>query len=187
MTDLARDPIINVIYNDIKGPIRFLLDNHFEPAAVKLTYAGIDTMAYLGMPSSQTDVTREDFVKWAERYIHFPCKEQLSGLDLYGARCSVLHAHSSASKLSRGGKCRMVGYVDQRVPEVAYQPEVSKEFVIVSIRGLVEAFFTGIDWFLIDLFVNREKATVAENRLQNMLHTLPYEHTSQPPTAKTSQ
>ena len=81
----------------------------------------------------------------------------------------------------------MVGYVDQRVPEVAYQPEVSKEFVIVSIRGLVEAFFTGIDWFLIDLFVNREKATVAENRLQNMLHTLPYEHTSQPPTAKTSQ
>ena len=176
MTDFTIDPIINVIHNGIKGPIRLLLDNDFEPAAIKLIFAGIDTMAYLDMPATQTDVTRQGFVKWCERYIHFPCKEQLSGLDLYGARCSVLHAHSSASKLSREGKCRMIGYADHMVPEVAYQPSKSKEFVVVSIRGLAEALFTGIDKFLIDLFANREKATVAENRLQNMLHTLPYEH-----------
>src|ERR1700730_12721886 len=116
MVAFTRDPIINVIYNDIKSPIRLLLDRHFEPAAVKLIYAGIDTMASLGIPDTQTDVTREDFVKWCERYIHFRCKEQLSGLDLYGARCSVLHAHSAISRLSRQGKCRMLGYADHMVP-----------------------------------------------------------------------
>jgi hypothetical protein len=39
-------------------------------------------MAFLGMPENQIDVTRQDFIQWVDRYIHFPCKEQLSGLDL---------------------------------------------------------------------------------------------------------
>jgi hypothetical protein len=175
MTDLRSDPIINVIHGGIKQPIRLLLDNECYPAAVTLIYAGIDTMAFLAMPAKQTDVTRDDFVKWSERYVHFPCQEQISGLDLYGARCSVLHAHSATSKLSREGNCRMILYGDHMVPEVVYKPGIHGGVVMVSIRGLVEAFFSGIDKFLVDLFADRERASIADHRFQNMLHTLPYD------------
>ncbi len=140
-------------------------------------------MAFLNMPSKRADVTGDDFVRWAERYIHFPCQEQLSGLDLYSARCSVLHAHGIKSKLSRQGKCRMVGYADHMVPEVSYRPKVSVDLVIVSIRALAEAFFSGVDRFLIDLFSDVAKAALAEERLKWMHHTLPY----QPGTPKNPQ
>jgi hypothetical protein len=180
MIDFARDSIINVVHNGIKRPIRLLIDSDCYPAAVTLTYSGIDAMAFLNMPSAQTEVTQKDFVKWAERYICFPCEGQLSGLDLYGARCSVLHAHGAASRLSRKGKCRMIGYTDQMVPEVVYRPGIRRDFVVVSIRGLVEAFFTGVDHFLVDLFANSQKASVANERFRNMHHTLPVTHSDKP-------
>jgi hypothetical protein len=175
MADLTRDPIINVIHGGIKRPITLLLENNCCPAAVILIYSGMDTMAFLGMPKTQTEVARQDFIQWAERYIHFPCSEQLSGLDLYGARCSVLHAHSTYSKLSREGKCRMIGYVDYMVPEARFQRDISTELVILSIRGLATAFFAGVDLFLVHLFADKARAKPAEQRLRGILHTLPFE------------
>ena len=172
MADLSRDPIINVIHNGIKKPIRLLVDNECFPAAVILIYSGMDTMAFLGLPAKQSAVKREDFIAWVERYVRFPCRNQLTGLDLYGARCGVLHAHGIDSTLSRAKQCRMIGYADHMVPEVVYRPEVSKEIVMVSIHGLAEAFFAATDRFLVDVFSNNEKAEVAEERFRRMHHTL---------------
>ncbi len=173
MPSLTKDPIINVIHGGIKRPITLLLENHCYPATVILIYSGMDTMASLGMPETQTEVTRHDFIRWAQQYIRFPCPEQLTGLDLYGARCSVLHTHSTSSKLSREGKCRMIGYANHIVPEVQYEPNVSKDLVMLSIRGLAEAFFTGVDSFLVDLFANKIRAKLAEQRFTQILHTIP--------------
>jgi hypothetical protein len=122
MTDLSRDPIVNAIHNGIKRGIRISLENDCLGSAVILILCGIDAMAYLSVPASQEDVTRSDFVKWVERYMKFPCKEQLTGLDLYGARCAMLHNYGVASDLSRKGKCRQVGYMDKSVPEFALIP-----------------------------------------------------------------
>ncbi len=36
-------------------------------------------MASIGMPATQEDVTRDDFVKWAERYIQSPGARDLPG------------------------------------------------------------------------------------------------------------
>jgi hypothetical protein len=113
--EFTRDPIVNVVYTGIKRPIRLLIDSECFPAAVTLIYSGMDAMAFLNMPSRQQDVTGKDFISWADRYISFPCREQVSGLDLYGARCGVLHAHGIKSKLSRartvpnGWLCRSHG------------------------------------------------------------------------------
>jgi hypothetical protein len=67
----------------------------------------------------------------------------------------------------------MVGYADHMVPEVCFKPNVSPKLVIISIRGLAETFFVGTDNFLVDLFADRAKASVAEQRLRWMHHTLP--------------
>lgn len=173
MISMERDPIINAIYGGIKKGIQVAIENKCFDAAVILILSGIDSMAFLGMPSHQQDVKREDFVKWAEGYITFPCDDQLTGLDLYGARCAMLHSYGVVSKLSREGQCRMVGYMDNSDPEVRYNPEVSKDFVLVSVTALAEAFYSGIDQFLVDLFSNKERAGVAEKRLAWFIQKYP--------------
>ena len=130
-------------------------------------------MAYIAMPAGQYDVTRDDFVKWAEQYIKFPCSEQLTGLDLYGARCAMLHSYGTASKLSREGKCRQVGYMDKSVPEVCFAPNVSNNLVLVSVPALAEALFAGVDKFLVHMFEDRKKAPIAEQRLKNLVQAIP--------------
>jgi hypothetical protein len=157
MKELRRDPIVNAIYGGIKKGIQVTIEHGCFDSAVILILSGMDSMAYLNMPAGQEDVTKNDFVAWVERYIKFPCKEQLTGLDLYGARCSMLHSFGTVSKLSREGKCRLVSYMDKSIPEVRYNPAVSKELVLVSVPGLAEAFFIGLDIFLVDLLLIRKR------------------------------
>jgi hypothetical protein len=174
MADLSRDPIANAINNGIKRDIRVALENNCLGAAVILVLSGMDTMAYLGMPPNQENVTRTDFVRWADGYIKFPCKEQLTGMDLYGARCAMLHNYGTASDLSRQGKCRQVGYMDKSIPEVCFEPTVAKDVVMLSVPALAEAFFCGVDRSLIDLFADRNRASIAEQRLKNLVQAIPY-------------
>jgi len=62
----------------------------------------------------------------------------------------------------------MVCYMDKGVPEVRSKPDVD-DLVIVSVSALADAFFEGIDAFLVDLFSNKEKAAIAEERLKELM------------------
>lgn len=172
MTTIKNDPITNAIYGGIKRGIEVTLENHCYGSAVKLIFSGMDTMAYLDMPGGQQDVEKKDFISWVERYIKFPCKDQLTGLDLYGARCAMLHTYGARSKLSREGKCRMVCYMDKSIPEIRSKPGID-DLVMVSISALADAFFKGINEFLVDLFANKDKAAIAEIRLKELMQEYP--------------
>lgn len=175
MTDLSRDSVINVIDRGIKEGIRVTIENKCYGSAVILILSGIDTMAYLSMPETQEDVQKTDFIGWVDKYLRFPCKEQLTGLDMYGARCGMLHSYSSNSKLCREGKCRQIGYMDNSRPEIIYDPKKSTELVMVSVEALRNSFFNGVDKFLIDLFSDKKKSLLAEKRFQWLVHSIPYE------------
>jgi hypothetical protein len=162
-----------VIQNQIKKGVRVALDNECYSSAIILIYSGIDTMAFLSMPPKQLDVTRDDFIQWADRYLIFPCKEQVRGIEFYGARCAMLHTFTISSKLSRRGDARQIGYVDKSVPEITYNPSISKDLVMVSIAALAESFFQGVDKFLIDVFSDSKRAPLVEDRLQSLVHLLP--------------
>jgi hypothetical protein len=102
--ELQNDPIINTIEKGIKRDIQIALDNHCLRAAVILIFAGMDAMAFLSMPVDKNDVRREDFISWTAKYIKFPCKEQLTGEDLYGLLelSPPFHRDNSTGCLSRG-------------------------------------------------------------------------------------
>ena len=175
MAKLEDDPIINAIHKGIKRDIEIALNNNCLRAAVMLIYAGMDAMAFLDMPEAQPEVKKKDFIFWAERYVHFPCEQQLTGSDLYGARCSMLHAYGAVSRTSKVGKCRLIGYMNRSVPEIRYSTaEHLRHVVLVSIPALKDAFFKGIDKFLIDAFSNRKKAKIVEKRLKTFIHQFPY-------------
>lgn len=173
MVNLARDPVINAINNGIRRGIEVTVANGCYGSAVVLVYSGMDSMAFLAMPKGQTDVTGKDFIEWADRYIRLPCTERLTGADLYGARCAMVHNYSVYSKMSRDGKCRLVGYMDKAVPEIMYNPEVSEELVLVSVPALAEAFSRGIDKFLVEAFSDKTRAPVVEERMRKLVQCLP--------------
>ena len=173
MPDLSQDLVINVLHNQIKRSIRLLLDERCFGAAVLLILSGVDTMAYLGMPASQSDVSRKDFIGWANSYIQFPCADQLSGEDLYGARCSMLHQYGAVSEMSRSGKCRMLAYMSESIPEIRFDPKVNSDLVLVSVPALADTFFSGVDRFLVDVFSDPTRRSVAEQRLQTLMRQTP--------------
>src|SRR5262249_10261579 len=137
--------------------------------AVLLIYAGMDTMAYLGMPAEQQEVKRDDFIKWAENYIRFPCKEQLSGEELYAARCATLHTYGTESRMNRKEAIRQLCYMNASIPEIRSAP-TQPHLAIVSIPALAEAFFQGIDRFIVDLFTDSRRRPIAEARFQKIMH-----------------
>lgn len=173
MEDLTRDPVINAIHNGIRRGIEITVANNCHGSAVVLIYSGMDSMAYLAMPKDQTDVSGKDFIDWADHYIKFSCKDQLTGADLYGARCAMVHTYSVHSRMSREGKARLIGYMDQSVPEVRYNPDVNKQLVLVSVPALAEAFFQGTDRFLVDAFSDKTRAPIVEARMKNLVQCLP--------------
>ena len=174
MVDLKQDPLINAVYNGIKKGIDATHDAGCLGSCLILIYSGIDTMAFLNMPKDQINVNRQDFITWVERYIRFSCKEQITGLDLYGARCATLHQYGIDSDLSRAGQCRKILYMNKGIPEIRYDPAKDKGIVVVSIKALKQAFNDGVDKFLVESFSDQARAVIVNDRLKSLLQVFPY-------------
>jgi len=165
--------VANVILNGILKPPHLLLEKGFERAAVVLVYSGMDAMTFMNLPAGQTGSTRKDYIAWAEQYIRFPCHEKVTGVELYAARCGVLHTFTPDSDLSREGKARRIFYIDQHTPEVSHDAAVASDVVVVSVHGLYTAFENGVRQFLKDLHTDAARETLALERLDKMFHDIP--------------
>jgi hypothetical protein len=86
MTGFRDAPLLKVVEDGIKRDIEVALEHERFRAAVVLLYAGIDSMACLGLPEGQTEVRGEDLIRWADRYIRLHSDQQLTGEEHYGAR-----------------------------------------------------------------------------------------------------
>jgi len=186
--NLSEDHIINVIDNGFKRDITVLLENKCYRGALILIYSTIDAITFSSSPKVKTD--RHDFINWCETYLRIiginERKEayKLSGIDLYGARCSMVHTygHMLESDLSKQGKCCIIGYMDGRVkqnPPTLKTSLISGQenlLVMVSVFDLSDALFKGINDFLIDLYGNKDKNKdrihVFENKVKQYIHTL---------------
>jgi hypothetical protein len=167
------DPITNVIHDGLKEPIRELLQRKFYGAALLLTLTTIDIVAWLGTPLGRTRASKHDFARWVERHIELQGNTTISGLEWYGARCGVLHTYSPYSDFNSKG-LRNIGYVEDMTPAVRYDSAISTELVMVSIHAFVEAFLSGLDKYLIELYSDRDKAKIADERFKKMFHTYPF-------------
>ncbi len=179
MIDLRQDPVVNVVQEGIKGDLRAVLETGRFRAAVTLTFAGIDQLAYLGMPPAKVEVEPEDFIEWADRYIAIDdAPIQPAGVDYYGARCGMLHTYGSASRRSRRGDARHIFYKYRRPgPAVDFlrpsDPDLKSGCFVVSVEALTEAFVRGADRFLVDVFRDETRAAIAEKRFRGMYHLIP--------------
>jgi len=72
-------------------------------ATIAMIYICIDTMAFLAMPADQTTQGKKDFVKWVDTYLKTEAGQpyEYRGIDVYAARCALLHAFSAETEAHR--------------------------------------------------------------------------------------
>ena len=76
--------------------------------ALSILFVGIDIVASLERQPGEG--TKTSFTRWVEQYL-LPAKPLgCTSLDLYAARCGILHTFTAESDLSRTGKARKLYY-----------------------------------------------------------------------------
>lgn len=150
--------------------LRACLGSCFAEEALVLVYSAIDTLAFLGSPTGTEFSEKRRFIEWCEKYI-VPCfgsrSDGPSGIDLYGARCGVLHVSSAKSSDGQKGKAREIWYQFRGQHGLNLATNTRKVAVALEVEVLVAAFEKGSHCFLEELNRDQAKYALAEERARS--------------------
>ena len=145
--------------------IELCLKNTLLSSALILIYSGIDSMANLD--KSDRFGTRKDFYNWVDKYMQPRAKLNCSAVDLYNARCGILHNNSPDSNLSNIKKAKLIYYV-WKIEKEWLQDFVNKnekeEVVVVQVSELFTVYKQGIERFFSEI---EESIDLKEKILNN--------------------
>ena len=115
LTDPKMDrtqPTLGNLVDDLRASIVLLLEALKPMSAMILVYSAVDILGALD--SDDGIATRDTFIDWANRYMDPAGALGCSGLDLYSARCGLLHNWSPVTRLTKAGTAREFIYVLDR-------------------------------------------------------------------------
>lgn len=156
----------------LKG-IALSLENELPEQALASIYSGIDTLGLLGAATGITDATRSTFMTWCEAYI-LPRVQSVEGdpltaVDLYAARCGVLHTSTPESALGRKGDAREIWYQFRGRTGVNMLCDLSVPALRLDVEVFAWAFRDGAVAFFADLQKDPARLQVADARAQHFL------------------
>jgi hypothetical protein len=125
------------------------LAKHRLVPCLTLLYSGIDVVASL--ERGPAEKTKAAFVRWVDENLlkaqPLPC----TALELYAARCGVVHTFTAESDLSRKGSARRVIYAwgSAKTEDLAAAASLlGRTDVPVHIRELIDGFRAGLANYL---------------------------------------
>jgi hypothetical protein len=144
----------------------------FITPSLMLAYATIDIMAWLNRDVSHLDVQRSDFIKWVDTYLLPNSQLSCTAIDLYAARCSLLHSYSAESRLSREGKASQLlyawGVADEQELQKLIDLEGSRDAKAVQVEKLLAALKKGVEQFISNVVHNKLVLHRADKFFSNM-------------------
>lgn len=159
-----------VFIEHITSDIKFCLENKRMAAGAQLLMSAIDIASGIERPREKLDTDRNDFIPWADRYLTLSGPEYtLRGVDLYAARCGLLHGYTAQAKLTRQGKAAMLGWLDDMQPPVRANQDQS--LILASLAALFEAFNHGLADSISRINGSEELALLVNERLGFMFQT----------------
>ena len=145
---------------------------HSLPALI-LIYSGIDILANLSRPKGKEKGTHKDYCKWCEKYI-LPNTQDIycDSIDLYAARCAVVHSYGYKTELTNLGKARIMAYAwgDKTAKGMKVITDLTQFKDSVShlhINKLAEGFALGIDKFFEDIKNDPEMDKLVKKRAKD--------------------
>ena len=144
--------------------IECLSSNRFYEAALMLTYAGIDQMAWLSVPDTISD--GKDFKAWVEKYINPNNTLGCSADDLWAARCGLVHTAAAESRDSTNLKAKKIYYVSG---DVVCTENKTSDTVIINSTNLMKAFISGAYSFISEVKLDAVKNVIAIQKAGSIL------------------
>lgn len=149
------------------------LDAGLAEAALALIYSGIDTFGLLAAPPAIEDAGSDTFKQWCEKYI-LPRVQPLEGgpvtaIDLWAARCGVLHTSTPLSALERAGKAHQIWYRLNGSAGVNLIMNTALPPLGIDIQNLATAFKEGGIACITDINQNAMAYQAADTRSQHFL------------------
>jgi hypothetical protein len=137
----------------IRRGIDLCLGEELVVPALALLYSGIDVLGFL--VSAEPKATGKTFSRWADDYLtEFLKKKGIGGIDLFSARCGVLHTAQAPSDLVDKGKARELWYRFRGEAHINLITNTPQPAVLIDVEELVEAFGGGVDLMIGDLQTN---------------------------------
>jgi hypothetical protein len=140
--------------------IEVCIEKKVSGPALILIYSAIDTVGWLN--SADEHATRTSFIKWVDTYLLKAKPLKCSALELYAARCGLLHTFSADSRLSSERKARRIFYawgtaIVQDLQRSIDLINKSTECVAVHVNDLYEGWRLGVLHFTEELEKDHER------------------------------
>jgi len=137
---------LDQFYERIGSAIGILAGKKYIEAALMLTYAGIDQMAWLSV--SVQESSGSDFKAWAEKYIQPEKNLGCSVDDLWSARNALLHTASADSRDTAKGKAKKVYYT---TGSAVCTENKTTDTVFINAHNLIERFIASWLTYRLDI------------------------------------
>lgn len=153
--------------NIIKS-IELCLNAKLQISSLVLLYSGIDIVAWLNRPVSKERATKKDFIRWVDDYLLPSTNIKCEAIDLYAARCAIVHSYSFSSKLSKEGEAKEIYYSWGKANIKSLQNDIDrrskKSAIAIHINDFLEAFKEGIEKFKLSIKSDKEKGKIICDR-----------------------
>jgi hypothetical protein len=151
LEDIALQPYFQAI-RQLKDSIEDCVSKGRVLSCLTLLYSAIDIFASLERQPNEG--TRGSFVRWVDTYMLPNSALQFSSIDLYAARCGIVHAFSAESDLSRSGKARKIAYAWGTASAESLRhagQSLGRNEVSVHVRDLIDGFGLAIVKYIDDV------------------------------------
>ena len=177
---LTTDQMIERYFSGAIEAVTALFDKALYGHVLIVIYSTIDTCGLLDAPATQVSASGDSFKNWVKKYLPANPGIEFNEIDLWAARCAVLHTFTSESDLSRAGKARELQYYsgDKSSPQGQHLISFTKSLdggkhLPVHFGDLCEAFYAAIKKFIYDLDANCANSQAHADRLRNVLQVYP--------------
>ena len=174
---MSRTSLENV-FNEMFAAINVCLKTNIKLPALLLAYSLIDIAGWL---SSDEKSVKTRFIGWVDKYMLPNNTLRCTSLELYTARCGLLHNYSATSDLT-SDEVRRIFYAwrPSRADDLAnlillntqMLAKLGKEaveIVAVQAEDIILALQTGVDKFLSDIAADSQSAQRAYAKAEDMM------------------
>jgi len=154
--------------DDIIKSIELCLNAKLQIPSLILLYSGIGIMGWLNHPVSRDHRSKIDFIRWIDDYLLLNENIRYKAIDLYAARCAIIHSYSFSSRLSEEGKAKEIYYAWEKANVKSLQNDCDRRYkeppVAIHINDFLEAFKEGIEKFKLSIKNDKEKEKIVCGR-----------------------
>ena len=134
--------------------IEACLEKKLDLPALVLIYSGIDVAGWLASPKPHAE--RSTFIDWVNSYLLQAKPLRCTAIDLYAARCGILHSLSPYSRPFQKERPRLMCYAygtarAEDVQRTIIDMKRADRYVAVHVNELFEAWRLGILRFIEEL------------------------------------